>query len=272
MTLRIAIAGASGRMGRMLVETVLEAPDAELVGALDVAGLPSIGRDAGEFLGRRTGVAITAAPAEALAGADVLIDFTRPEGTLAHLRECTARGVRMVIGTTGFDDAGRREIELAASRVGIVFAPNMSVGVNVTFRLLEVAARLLADGYDIEVIEAHHRHKVDAPSGTALGMGRAIAGALGKDLDAMATWARHGHTGEREPGTIGFSVVRGGDIVGDHTVLFAGTGERIEITHRSSSRATYAQGSLRACRFVAARGPGLYDMQDVLGLRAGPAG
>jgi 4-hydroxy-tetrahydrodipicolinate reductase len=272
VTLRIAIAGASGRMGRMLVETVLEAPDAELVGALDVAGLPSIGRDAGEFLGRRTGVAITAAPAEALAGADVLIDFTRPEGTLAHLRECTARGVRMVIGTTGFDDAGRREIELAASRVGIVFAPNMSVGVNVTFRLLEVAARLLADGYDIEVIEAHHRHKVDAPSGTALGMGRAIAGALGKDLDAMATWARHGHTGEREPGTIGFSVVRGGDIVGDHTVLFAGTGERIEITHRSSSRATYAQGSLRACRFVAARGPGLYDMQDVLGLRAGPAG
>ena len=270
MTLRIAIAGASGRMGRMLVETVLEAPDAELVGALDVAGLASIGRDAGEFLGRRTGVAITAAPAEALAGADVLIDFTRPEGTLAHLRACTERGVRMVIGTTGFDDAGRREIELASSRVGIVFAPNMSVGVNVTFRLLEVAARLLADGYDIEVIEAHHRHKVDAPSGTALGMGRAIAGALGKDLDAMATWTRHGHTGEREPGTIGFSVVRGGDIVGDHTVLFAGTGERIEITHRSSSRATYAQGSLRACRFVAARGPGLYDMQDVLGLRAGP--
>ncbi|MFM1991723.1 MAG: 4-hydroxy-tetrahydrodipicolinate reductase [Pseudomonadota bacterium] len=270
MSVRVAIAGASGRMGRMLVETVLDAPDATLVGALDVAGSPGIGRDAGESIGRTTGVPVTADFGVALERADVLIDFTRPEGTRLHLRECAARGVRMVIGTTGFDEAGRREIAAAAERVGIVFAPNMSVGVNVTFRLLEVAAKLLSEGYDIEVIEAHHRHKVDAPSGTALGMGRAIAGALGKDLDAVATWARHGVTGEREAGTIGFSVVRGGDIVGDHTVLFAGTGERIEITHRSSSRATYAQGSLRACRFLAQRGAGLYDMQDVLGLKGGP--
>ncbi len=268
--IRVAIAGASGRMGRMLVETVLDAPDAELVGALDVAGAPGIGRDAGETLGRETGVAVTADVGAALARADVLIDFTRPEGTLAHLRECAARGVSMVVGTTGFDEAGRGAIEAAAARIGIVFAPNMSVGVTVTLKLLEVAASLLGDGYDIEITEAHHRHKVDAPSGTALGMGRAIAGALGKDLDAVATWARHGHTGERPPGTIGFSVVRGGDIVGDHTVLFAGTGERVEITHRSSSRATYAQGSLRACRFLAGRGPGLFDMQDVLGLRATP--
>ena len=269
--IRVAIAGAGGRMGRMLVETVLEATDAELVGALDVAGAPGVGRDAGETLGRVTGVAVTADLGAALARADVLIDFTRPEGTLEHLRECAARGVAMVIGTTGFDEAGRRAIEAAASRIGIVFAPNMSVGVTVTLKLLEVAASLLGEGYDIEITEAHHRHKVDAPSGTALGMGRAIAGALGRDLDAVATWARHGHTGERPPGTIGFSVVRGGDIVGDHTALFAGTGERIEITHRSSSRATYAQGSLRACRFLAGRGPGLFDMQDVLGLRGTPA-
>jgi 4-hydroxy-tetrahydrodipicolinate reductase len=266
--MRVAIAGACGRMGRMLVETVLDAPDAELVGALDVATASGIGRDAGESLGRPTGVAVSADLGAALERADVLIDFTRPEGTLAHLSECTARGVAMVIGTTGFDAAGRLAIEAAASRIGIVFAPNMSVGVTVTLKLLEVAAALLGDGYDVEITEAHHRHKVDAPSGTALGMGRAIAGALGQDLDAVATWARHGHTGERRPGTIGFSVVRGGDIVGDHTVLFAGTGERIEIAHRSSSRATYAQGSLRACRFLAGRGPGLFDMQDVLGLRA----
>jgi 4-hydroxy-tetrahydrodipicolinate reductase len=267
MTLRIAIAGASGRMGRMLVETVLDAPDAELVGALDALGSPAVGRDAGEFLGRPTGVIVSAEPTDALAHADVLIDFTRPEGTLAHLRHCAALGVAMVIGTTGFDDAGRRAIDAAAERIGIVFAPNMSVGVNVTLKLLEVAAGLLSQGYDIEVIEAHHRHKVDAPSGTALRMGEVIAGALGSDLGEVATWTRHGVTGERAPSSIGFSVVRGGDIVGDHTVLFAGTGERIEITHRSSSRATYAQGSLRACRFLAGRPAGLYDMQDVLGLR-----
>jgi 4-hydroxy-tetrahydrodipicolinate reductase len=266
--MRVAVAGAGGRMGRMLVEALLEAPDLALAGALDVSGSAAIGRDAGEFLGRTTGIATTADPSVALGGADVLIDFTRPEGTLGHLRECAARGVRLVIGTTGIDADGHRAIEAAAQRIGIVFAPNMSVGVNATLRLLEVAATLLGEGYDIEIVEAHHRHKVDAPSGTALGMGRAIAGALGRDLDGIATWSRHGHTGERTPGTIGFSVIRGGDVVGDHTVIFAGTGERIEITHRSSSRTTYAQGALRACRFLAGRPAGLYDMQDVLGLRA----
>ena len=266
MTLRIAIAGASGRMGKMLIESVLDAPDTELVGAFDVPGAPGIGRDAGETRGRPTGVQVSDDPRQAIAGADVLIDFTRPEGTLHHLQICADEGVSMVIGTTGFDDAGRAAIENAARRVGVVFAPNMSVGVNVTLKLLEVAAGLLSEGFDIEVIEAHHRHKIDAPSGTALRMGEVIARALGRDLTEAATWTRHGVTGERDPSSIGFSVIRGGDIVGDHTVLFAGTGERIEITHKSSSRATYAQGSLRACRFLAGKGPGLFDMQDVLGL------
>ncbi|HWS76618.1 MAG TPA: 4-hydroxy-tetrahydrodipicolinate reductase [Quisquiliibacterium sp.] len=264
---KIAVAGASGRMGRMLVEAVLEAPDAELAGALDVAGSPAIGRDAGDFLGRATGVRIADSLDDALAGADVLIDFTRPEGTLRHLEACVRRGVRMVIGTTGFDDAGKAAIRAAAQRIGIVFAPNMSVGVNATFKLLEIAAKILAQGYDIEIIEAHHRHKVDAPSGTALKMGEVIAGALGRDLKQVAVYGREGVTGERDPSTIGFATVRGGDIVGDHTVLFAGIGERIEITHRSASRVTYAHGSLRACRFLVGRQAGLFDMQDVLGLR-----
>ena len=267
MTLRIAIAGASGRMGRMLVETTLAADDLQLAVALDRAGSPDLGRDAGEFLGRKTGVAVRS-DFDALAGADVLIDFTRPEGTLEHLRECAARGVKLVIGTTGFDDAGKAAIRSAAQKTAVVFSPNMSVGVNATFRLLEVAAKILASGYDIEVIEAHHRHKVDAPSGTALKMGEVIAGALGQKLDDIAVYAREGHTGERRPGTIGFATIRGGDIVGDHTVLFAGTGERIEITHKSSSRMTYAVGSLRAARFLAAHRIGLFDMHDVLGLKA----
>jgi 4-hydroxy-tetrahydrodipicolinate reductase len=265
--MKIAVAGASGRMGRMLVEAVLEAPDAELSGALDIAGSPALGRDAGDFLGRVTGVRITDSLDEALSGADALIDFTRPEGTLRHLDACAARGVRMVIGTTGFDEDGKAAIARAAQRIGVVFAPNMSVGVNVTFKLLETAARILAEGYDIEIIEAHHRHKVDAPSGTALRMGEVIADALGRDLRQVAVYGREGVTGERDPSTIGFATVRGGDIVGDHTVLFAGIGERIEITHRSASRVTYAHGSLRACRFLAGRQAGLFDMQDVLGLR-----
>jgi 4-hydroxy-tetrahydrodipicolinate reductase len=265
--MKIAVAGAAGRMGRMLVEAVMDADDAQLVGALDVIDSPAIGRDASDFLGRSSGVAITADPNLALARADVLIDFTRPEGTLQHLAWCTERSVRLVVGTTGFDEAGRRAIADAAKRTAIVFAPNMSVGVNATLKLLEVAARILGDGYDIEIIEAHHRHKVDAPSGTALKMGEVVAGALGRDLGKVAVHGREGVTGERRPESIGFSVVRGGDIVGDHTVLFAGTGERIEITHRSASRVTYAQGSLRACRFLASRRSGLFDMQDVLGLR-----
>jgi 4-hydroxy-tetrahydrodipicolinate reductase len=264
---RIAVAGASGRMGRMLIEAVLGAADTRLAGALEVAGSPAIGQDAGAALGRATGVAVTSELRRGLGDAQVLIDFTRPEGTLTHLAACAELGVRAVIGTTGFSDAQKARIAAHAGRHAVVMAPNMSVGVNVVLRLIDQAARALAQGYDIEVIEAHHRHKVDAPSGTALQMGEVLAQALGRNLKDCAVYAREGVTGERDPSTIGFATIRGGDIVGDHTVLFAGTGERIEITHRSSSRATYAQGSLRAARFVAGKTHGLYDMNDVLGLR-----
>jgi 4-hydroxy-tetrahydrodipicolinate reductase len=263
---RIAIAGASGRMGRMLVEAVLAAPDLTLAAALDVPGSPSIGQDAAGFLGRPSGVAITADLRAALSGADVLIDFTRPEGTMAHLEVCRELNVKAVVGTTGLDDAQKARIADHASKIAIVLAPNMSVGVNVVLRLLDVAARALSEGFDIEIVEAHHRHKVDAPSGTALKMGEVVAAALGRDLKQCAVYGREGVTGERDPSTIGFSTIRGGDIVGDHTALFAGTGERIEITHRSSSRSTYAQGSLRAARFLAGRASGLYGMDAVLGL------
>ena len=197
----------------------------------------------------------------------MLIDFTRPEATLAHLDACVAAGTAIVIGTTGFDDAGKAAIRRASERIGVVFSPNMSVGVNATFKLLEMAAKMMNRGYDIEIIEAHHRHKVDAPSGTALKMGETIATALGEKLADVAVYAREGHTGERKAGSIGFATVRGGDIVGDHTVLFAGTGERIEITHRASSRMTYATGSMRAARFLLGRKSGLFDMFDVLGIR-----
>jgi 4-hydroxy-tetrahydrodipicolinate reductase len=256
----------------MLIEAVLAADDLQLTGALDVAGSPAIGHDAAQFLGKTSGVQIESDLRAGLAQADVLIDFTRPEGTLAHLTACRERGVKMVIGTTGFSDAQKAEIAEHAKHIAIVMAPNMSVGVNVVLKLLETAARALDDGFDVEVIEAHHRHKVDAPSGTALKMGEVVAQASGRDLKTCAVYARDGHSapdgGERDPRTIGFSSIRGGDIVGDHTVLFAGNGERIEITHRSSSRATYAEGSLRAARFVAARPRGLYGMDEVLGLAA----
>jgi 4-hydroxy-tetrahydrodipicolinate reductase len=267
MTLRIAIAGASGRMGRMLIEAVQAAPDLQLVGALDVAASPAIGSDAGAYAGQQTGVVIQSGLEQALADADVLIDFTRPEGTLQHLAWCAAQGIKLVIGTTGFDEAGKAAIRAAAGQTAIVFAPNMSVGVNVTLKLLEMAAKSFSEGYDIEIIEAHHRHKVDAPSGTALKMGEVIADALGRDLKDCAVYGREGVTGERDPSTIGFATIRGGDIVGDHTVLFAGIGERIEISHKSSSRVTYAHGSLRAARFLAEKSTGLYDMQDVIGLK-----
>jgi 4-hydroxy-tetrahydrodipicolinate reductase len=263
--MKLAIAGASGRMGRMLIEAALAASDMQITVALDQADAPTIGRDCGEYLGRVTGVTITSDLAQ-LARADTLIDFTRPEGTLNHLQACLAHGTNLVIGTTGFDDAAKQAIRAAADRIAIVFAPNMSVGVNVVFKLLDVAARILHDDYDVEVIEAHHRHKVDAPSGTALKMGEVVAAARGKRLADSVVYARQGHTGERPPGAIGFATVRGGDIVGDHTVLFAGGGERIEITHRSANRSNYAAGSLRAARFLAGRAPGLYDMTDVLGL------
>lgn len=265
--MKIAVAGASGRMGRMLIEAIVADPDAQLAGALDIAGVPSIGTDAAAFLGQPAGVAIESDLAKGLANADFLIDFTRPEGTLKHLDFCAAHGIKMIIGTTGFDDAGKAAIAEAAKKTAIVFAPNMSVGVNVTMKLLELAAKSFSHGYDIEIIEAHHRHKVDAPSGTALKMGEVIADALGRDLKEVGVFAREGVTGERDPSSIGFATIRGGDIVGDHTVLFAGIGERIEITHKSSSRVTYAHGSLRAARFLRQRDTGLYDMQDVLGLR-----
>ncbi len=264
---RVCVAGASGRMGQMLVEAVRASDDCCLTGALDLASSPAIGRDAAAFAGQSSGVPISADLATGLAGSEFLIDFTRPEGTLAHLRACVKHGVKAVIGTTGFNDAQKQEIASAAQQIAIVMAPNMSVGVNVTLKLLELAAQALATGYDIEIIEAHHRHKVDAPSGTALKMGEVIAHALGRDLRDCAVYAREGVTGERDPCSIGFATIRGGDIVGDHTVLFAGTGERIEISHKSSSRASYAQGSLRALRFLAQRPRGLYDMFDVLGLR-----
>ncbi len=265
--LKIAVAGASGRMGQMLVQAVLASSDLRLSGALDILASPQLGQDAAALLGQQSGALITADLRQGLAGADVLIDFTRPEGTLAHLAVCRELGVKLVIGTTGFSEAQKEEIALAGQDIAIVMAPNMSVGVNVTLKLLEMAAKALATGYDIEIIEAHHRHKVDAPSGTALKMGEVIASAIGRDLNECAVYERFGHTGERDPSTIGFSTIRGGDIVGDHTVLFAGTGERIEVTHKSSSRATYAQGSLRAARFLAGRATGLYDMFDVLELR-----
>lgn len=263
--MRIAIAGASGRMGRMLVEAVTNTPDMQLTVALDRAGSAALGQDACAFLGRDSGVLVTD-NVDALANADCLIDFTRPEGTLGHIGACVRHGVKMVIGTTGFDESGRAAIEAAAQEVAIVFAPNMSVGVNATLKLLDMAARILNSGYDVEVFEAHHRNKVDAPSGTALKMGETVASAWGASLSDIATWTRHGDTGVRQPGTIGFSVVRGGDIVGDHTVYFCGTGERIEITHRSTSRATYAQGSIRAAGFLRDKKKGLFDMQAVLGL------
>ncbi|MBY4897373.1 4-hydroxy-tetrahydrodipicolinate reductase [Cupriavidus sp. AU9028] len=265
--MKIAIAGASGRMGRMLIQQVLDTDGVTLSGALDVPGAAALGQDAGLFLGRETGVPISDDAEAVIAAADCLIDFTRPEGTLAHLAIARRCGTKMVIGTTGFDDAGKAAIAQAARDIGVVFAANMSVGVNVTFKLLEVAAGMLSSGYDIEIIEAHHRHKVDAPSGTALAMGEVIARKLGRDLKECGVFAREGHTGEREPGSIGFATVRGGDIVGDHTVMFAGIGERIEITHKSSSRQSYADGSVRAARFLADKAAGQYDMQDVLGLR-----
>jgi len=266
LTVRIAIAGASGRMGRMLIEAVVNSSDVQLSGALDVPGSPALGSDASAFLGKSSGVAITADLRQGLASADVLIDFTRPEGTLAHMAVCRELGVKLVVGTTGFDAAQKAQLGAGAQDIGIMLAPNMSVGVNVVLRLLDLAARSLNEGYDIEIIEAHHRHKVDAPSGTALQMGEVVAAALGRDLKQCAIYGREGVTGERDPSTIGFATVRGGDVVGDHTVLFAGIGERIEISHKASSRNTFAQGALRAARFLHGRGPGLYDMNDVLGL------
>ena len=267
MTVRAAIAGVSGRMGRALLEAVAADAGCALHAAIDRPGSPMVGQDAGAAWGGASGVNVSDQPAAALSGAQVLIDFTRPEATFGYLDACAAAGVPLVIGTTGFDAAGKARINDAAKRIPVVFAPNMSVGVNLLMKLAELAAEVLQDGYDIEIIEAHHRHKVDAPSGTALGLGQAVARAIDRDLASCAVFGREGVTGERDPKTIGFATVRGGDIVGDHTLLFAGIGERVELTHKASSRATFAQGALRAAKWLQGRAPGLYDMRDVLGLK-----
>jgi len=253
-------------MGRALIEAVFQAPDLRLHAALERSDSPFLGKDAGELIGSHCGVMISERVQEVLPGAQVLIDFTRPEGTLAHLDVCRRLGVKAVIGTTGFSPEQKVRIADAARDVAIVFAPNMSVGVTLLLKLLETAAGVLKDGYDIEIIEAHHRHKVDAPSGTALRMGEVIAQTLGRNLAECAVYGREGVTGERQASTIGFATVRGGDIVGDHTALFAGVGERIEITHKASSRSNFALGALRAARFLATKDRGLFDMRDVLGL------
>jgi 4-hydroxy-tetrahydrodipicolinate reductase len=258
-------------MGQALLEAVLAEPEIALVGALEIPASPLLHHDAGERLGRATGVAISADIPGAIAGAEVLLDFTRPEGTLAHLSACANAGVAAVVGTTGLTAAAKHALAEFAASIPIVFAPNMSVGVTVLLRLVEQAAQLLGAGYDVEIVEMHHRHKVDAPSGTALLLGGAAAHALGRDLKSAAVFGREGVIGERKPGTIGFATLRGGDVVGDHSVIFAGPGERIELTHKASSRMNFAQGALRAARFVAAKRAqgiaGLFDMQDVMGLR-----
>lgn len=265
--IRVCVAGAGGRMGRAVIEACAASPAVELSGAFEAPASPLLGADAGAVAGAGPlGVVIGDAVEAALAGAEVLIDFTRPQPSVANAEACAAAGVAAVIGTTGFDGAERQAIADAARSVPVVLAPNMSVGVNLCFKLLALAARVLGDEFDVEVIEAHHRHKVDAPSGTAVRMGEVLAAALGRDLDECAVYAREGHTGERDPRTIGFATVRAGDIVGEHTVLFAGTGERIEIIHRAASRANFARGALRAARWLRNRPAGLYDMGDVLGL------
>jgi 4-hydroxy-tetrahydrodipicolinate reductase len=266
---KIAITGAAGRMGRHLIEACHQnAPLTQLVAALEHPDSSLLGSDAGELAGvGRCGVSLAADARTALAACDVLIDFTRPHVTLENLAICRALGKKMVIGTTGFSAEERTLITEAAREIAIVFAPNMSVGVNLTFKLLEIAAKVLGDTVDIEIIEAHHRHKVDAPSGTALRMGEIVANALGRDLKHCAVYGREGLTGERPRHVISFETIRAGDIVGEHTVMFADVGERVEITHKASSRMTFAKGAVRAAQWLEAHQTGLFDMQDVLGLR-----
>ncbi len=266
---RVAVTGAAGRMGKTLVQAIAEVKDLHLGAALERQDSTLLGADAGELAGvGPAGVAVTASLAEASEAFDVLIDFSVPPATLAALEVCREHGRGMVIGTTGFDAEGLGRIRSAAESIPIMMAPNMSVGVNLCFKLMEMAAGVLGDDVDIEVIEAHHRDKIDAPSGTAVRMGEIIAATLGRDLDAVAVYGRQGITGARERRTIGFETIRAGDIVGEHTVLFAGNGERIEITHRAQSRMNFAQGALRAVRFLSGESSGLYDMQDVLGFKS----
>ena len=261
--MRVAVAGSSGRMGRALVEAVLGDAELTLAAALEQVGHALLGSEASAACK----VVISADVDAALKQADVLLDFTRPAGTLAHLEACVRAGKAIVIGTTGFVEEDRQRIGKAAAQIPIAMAPSYAVGVNVVFKLAEIAARALGDAYDVEIIEAHHRHKVDAPSGTALHIGDVVAKALGRNLADVAVHGREGDTGERAARAIGFHAIRGGDLVGEHTARFAGTGERVEITVRSTSRATYSLGALRAAKFLKGRKNGLYDMQDVLGLR-----
>ncbi len=264
---RIAITGAAGRMGRSLIEACHNTEGLTVSAALEHPQSSLLGSDAGEQAGvGKLGVTVVADLAAVASEFDVLIDFTRPESTLANLEVCRKAGCRMVIGTTGFSDKQKSQITSAAQDISIVFAPNMSVGVNLCLKLLDTAARVLGDDVDIEVIEAHHRQKVDAPSGTALRMGEVVAAALGRDLASCAVYGREGHTGERDRKTIGFETIRAGDIVGDHTVMFAGSGEIVEITHKASSRMTFANGAIRAASWLMDKKTGLFDMQDVLGL------
>jgi 4-hydroxy-tetrahydrodipicolinate reductase len=264
---KIAITGAAGRMGRVLIQAVTETDGFELSVALDRPGSSMLGVDAGELAGvGKLGVSITDDLKAATASFDVLIDFTRPEVTLANLAICREAGKRIVIGTTGFDDAGKKQISDAGNDIGVIFAPNMSVGVNLTLKLLDIAARVMGDDVDIEIIEAHHRHKVDAPSGTALRMGEVVANALGRNLKECAVYGREGITTERDRKTIGFATIRAGDIVGEHTVMFADIGERVEITHKASSRMTFASGAVRAAGWITNQEKGEFDMMDVLDL------
>ncbi|MGB7802051.1 4-hydroxy-tetrahydrodipicolinate reductase [Buttiauxella sp.] len=266
---RVAIAGAGGRMGRQLIQAALQMDGVQLGAALERTGSSLVGSDAGELAGvAKTGVVVSDSLEAVVNDFDVFIDFTRPEGTLNHLAFCRQHGKGMVIGTTGFDDAGKQAITDASAEVPIVFAANFSVGVNVMLKLLEKAAKVMGDYTDIEIIEAHHRHKVDAPSGTALAMGEAIAQAMDKDLKECAVYSREGYTGERVPGTIGFATVRAGDIIGEHTAMFADIGERIEISHKASSRMTFANGAVRSALWLKAKKNGLYDMRDVLDLNS----
>jgi len=265
---RIAITGAAGRMGRALLEAGQNTEGVDVTAAIERVGSSVIGADAGEVAGIGSMALAIADDLSAVTDAfDVFIDFTRPEVSLENIRVCREAGKRMVIGTTGFDEAGKQAIADAAQDIAIVFAPNMSVGVNLCFKLLDLAARVMGDEVDIEVVEAHHRHKIDAPSGTALRMGEVVADALGRDLKDCAVYGREGNTGERDRKTIGFETIRAGDIVGDHTVMFADIGERVEITHKASSRLTFANGAVRASKWLMQHESGLFDMQDVLGLK-----
>lgn len=265
---RIAVTGAAGRMGKMLVEAISTAPGAVLGAAIERPDSSLIGADAGELAGvGHNGIKVVGDIAAVLEQFDVLIDFTAPLATLANASACAAHGKKMVIGTTGFSAEQKKQLLLDAGKNGAVMAANYSVGVNLCFKLLDTAARVLGDEVDIEVYEAHHRHKVDAPSGTALRMGEVVAQALGRDLDKVAVYGREGQTGARDRNTIGFATVRAGDIVGDHTVMFAADGERVEITHKASSRMSFARGAVRAAQWLQGKNPGMFDMQDVLGLR-----